>query len=175
MRALEANAALRQQIRDAIEAGLPVYAECGGLMYLARSLSWRGKTCQMVGAIRGDVVMHDKPVGRGYVRLEETGASPWHRSTDGALVNICAHEFHYSSLENLAAETRYAYRVTRGHGIDGQHDGIVYKNLFACYAHLRSMKAYNWAERFVRWVEALRDANRNLDVKNKSLAKAILH
>lgn len=172
MRALEANTALRRQIREAIESGLPVYAECGGLMYLANSLSWRGETCQMVGAISGDVVMHDKPVGRGYVRLEETGASPWHRSSDASEVKICAHEFHYSSIENLAAETRYAYRVARGHGVDGQHDGIVYKNLFASYAHLRSLKAYNWAERFVDWVRSLRDSRSDV-VENKSRPKAI--
>lgn len=162
MRALEANAALRRHIREAIESGLPVYAECGGLMYLANSLSWRGETCQMVGAIAGDVVMHDKPVGRGYVRLEETGASPWHRSSDASEVKICAHEFHYSSIENLSIETRYAYRVARGHGIDGQHDGIIYKNLFASYAHLRSLRAYNWAERFVDWVRSLRDVDLNM-------------
>lgn len=174
MRALEANTSLRRHIKESIESGLPVYAECGGLMYLANSLSWRDETCQMVGAIAGDVVMHDKPVGRGYVRLEETGASPWHRSSDASEVNICAHEFHYSSIENLAVETRYAYRVARGHGIDGQHDGIVYKNLFASYAHLRSLKAYNWAERFVDWVRLLRDAKLKL-IETESRTKAILH
>lgn len=158
MRALEANAALRGNLRAAIEDGLPVYAECGGLMYLARSLSWRGKTCQMVGAIAGDVVMHDKPVGRGYVRLAENGISPWHRETDAAELVIGGHEFHYSSLENLSPNTRFAYRVERGHGVDGENDGILYKNVFASYAHLRSLKAYNWAERFIDWVRAQRDA-----------------
>ena len=65
MAALEANAALRAELRTAIEAGLPTYAECGGLMYLARSIRWGGRTAQMVGAIPGDVVMHERPVGRG--------------------------------------------------------------------------------------------------------------
>ena len=61
----------------AIDAGLPVYAECGGLMYLARSLTHEGRTWRMVGAIDGDVVMHERPVGRGYVVLDETPAFPW--------------------------------------------------------------------------------------------------
>ncbi len=74
---LEANATLRTRIRSAVEAGMPVYAECGGLMYLARSLTWRGQTHRMVGAIPGDVVMHDRPVGRGYVSLAETPGFPW--------------------------------------------------------------------------------------------------
>ena len=152
---LEANTALRLQIREAIEGGLPVYAECGGLMYLSRSLTWHGKTCYMVGVIPGDVLMHEKPVGRGYVRLEETGLSPLHRSVDAANVEIPAHEFHYSSLENMGDGITFAYHMLRGHGVDGQHDGIVYKNMFASYCHLRSVKGYNWAERYVEWVSRI--------------------
>ncbi len=147
---LEANCAMREQMRHAIENGLPVYAECGGLMYLARSLTWRGKTRQMAGVIPGDVVMHDKPVGRGYVRLRETLAHPWPEAEGGAI--RLAHEFHYSSLENLPAGITYAYEMERGAGIDGQHDGLVYKNLLASYSHFRSLHGYNWARRFVAYV-----------------------
>jgi cobyrinic acid a,c-diamide synthase len=71
--ALQANAALRHALRSAVEAGLPTYAECGGLMYLARSITWQGRTAPMVGAIPGDAVMHARPVGRGYVQLQATG------------------------------------------------------------------------------------------------------
>ena len=76
-RELEANGALRDRIGAAIDAGLPVYAECGGLMYLARSLTREGHSYRMVGAIDGDVVMHERPVGRGYVVLDESPAFPW--------------------------------------------------------------------------------------------------
>jgi cobyrinic acid a,c-diamide synthase len=148
---LEANATFRDELHGAIESGLPVYAECGGLMYLSRSLTWRGKTRRMVGVIPGDVVMHDKPVGRGYVRLRETAAHPWlDESQTGA--ERLAHEFHYSSLDNLDAKMEYAYQVERGTGIDGRHDGLVYKNLLASYAHFRSLQGYNWASRFVAFV-----------------------
>ena len=54
MAELEANVALRAALRRAIECGLPTYAECGGLMYLSRSISWQGRTARMVGAIPGD-------------------------------------------------------------------------------------------------------------------------
>jgi cobyrinic acid a,c-diamide synthase len=153
---LEANAGLRAEIRNAIEAGMPVYAECGGLMYLARSIAWQGETREMVGVIPGDVVMHGKPVGRGYVRLEETGDAPWPRLDAGDTGEVRAHEFHYSSLENLAPGTTFAYRVLRGHGVDGVHDGIVYKNLLASYCHLRSLQGNNWAARFVASVRRAR-------------------
>lgn len=147
-RELEANAPLRAAIRQAIDGGLPVYAECGGLMYLARSLSWRGETRQMVGAIDGDVVMHERPVGRGYVRLSATADCPWPVGAN----DIHGHEFHYSSLEHLPADTVYAWRVERGHGIDGRNDGIVQGNLLASYAHLRSSRQFSWVDGFLQRV-----------------------
>jgi len=150
MQALEANAAMRQDLRRAIEVGMPVYAECGGLMYLARSLTWRGTRCQMVGAVPVDSVMHERPQGRGYVRLRETGFGLWPGVS--AMTEIRAHEFHYSSLENLDTDLRFAYDVLRGTGIDGRHDGIVYKNVLACYAHMRDLESNHWAARFVSFV-----------------------
>ena len=153
MRELEANTGLRAGILAAIQAGMPAYAECGGLMYLARSLSWRGDTRRMVGVIAGDVVLHEKPVGRGYVRLVPTAAHPW-QDQGAARTELAAHEFHYSSIEGLAADTRFAYRVVRGHGSDGKSDGIVVNNLLANYAHLRSAGSCNWAARFVDFVRS---------------------
>ncbi|MBE0614693.1 MAG: cobyrinate a,c-diamide synthase [Burkholderiales bacterium] len=151
MRELEANSAMRGEILAAIRAGMPAYAECGGLMYLARSLSWRGDTRSMVGAIAGDVVMHERPVGRGYVRLSPTEAHPW-GGHGGDSAEIPAHEFHYSSIEGLAPDTRFAYRVARGFGTDGKSDGIVVNNLLANYSHLRSAGCSEWAGRFAGFV-----------------------
>lgn len=156
MAELEANASLRSEIRQAIDNGLPAYAECGGLMYLARSMSWKGKTHAMAGVIPGDVVMHDRPVGRGYVRLKETGASPWNSAAPED--DIHAHEFHYSSLENLPDGLTYAYEVLRGYGIDGRRDGLVYKNLLASYTHLRSTRRFSWVKRFLALVEKCKSA-----------------
>jgi len=153
MAELEANAALRGAVHAAVSAGLPTYAECGGLMYLARSLHWRGRSARMVGVIPGDAVMHERPLGRGYVHLQETGAMPWGGS--GALLR--AHEFHHSSLENLDPAVAFAYRVRRGHGIDGTNDGVVIHNLVASYAHLRSAAGSNWAPRFVDFVRRERE------------------
>lgn len=152
MRQLQDNVSLRHAIRSAIESGLPVYAECGGLMYLSRSLAWRGDRCQMVGVIPGDTVMHTRPQGRGYVRLEATPGHPW--PIDGAAAGeiIRAHEFHYSSLEHLQTTERFAFRVLRGSGIDGSHDGYVYKNLLACYTHQRTTSSNRWTEYFLKFV-----------------------
>jgi cobyrinic acid a,c-diamide synthase len=149
---LEANAPLRAEIRQRIERGMPVYAECGGLMYLARSITWRGERREMVGAIAADVVMRDRPTGRGYVRLEETATHPWARKQ---AAEVRAHEFHYSNLENADPGLAYAYRMKRGHGIDGERDGIVVKNLLASYTHLRGAGGCDWPARFVQFARSV--------------------
>ncbi len=151
MAALEANTTLRGDIRAAIENGLPTYAECGGLMYLARRITWQEKSHAMVGIIPGDIVMHTRPQGRGYVRLRERAQHPWPLHSG---MEIPAHEFHYSSLDNLAPGVIFAYDVTRGSGVDGAHDGLMYKNLLASYTHLRDVNAHHWAQRFVEFVRS---------------------
>jgi len=150
---LEENHSLRTEIAEAVAAGLPTYAECGGLMYLCRTITWRGARHNMVGVIAADVVMHRQPQGRGLVRLRETAAMPWPPAEAAeAGAEIKAHEFHYAGLENFTKAPTFAYQVTRGHGIDGDHDGIVEGNLVASFTHLRSTRASPWAGRFVRFV-----------------------
>jgi cobyrinic acid a,c-diamide synthase len=106
----------------------------------------------MVGAIPGDVVMHERPVGRGYVHLEPSAAMPWR----GLRVPVHGHEFHHSSLQNLDPSVGFAWSVKRGHGIDGAHDGVVVHNLLASYSHLRSAAGTGWAGHFVDFVRLQR-------------------
>ena len=149
--ALEANAELRADIARKIRSGLPTYAECGGMMYLARSIQWKGVLHQMVGIIPADAVMHDRPQGRGLVLLQETEESPW-PSMNASEAEIPAHEFHYAALENLSAGQRFAYRMARGEGMGRGQDGIVIGNLLASFSHLRSSPRNPWVERFVAFV-----------------------
>jgi len=146
---LEANQSIRREIHQAIEDGLPVYAECGGLMYLARTIKWNNQQSNMVGTIPGDIIMEEKPQGRGYVRLKETAEGLWPLRTENV---IAAHEFHYSRFENLDKNARFAFEVVRGTGINGKNDGYVYKNLLACYTHQRSTSKNRWTQRFVDFV-----------------------
>ena len=155
--ALSANQSLRAEIRQALASGMPAYAECGGLMYLSRSIQWHRKKFDMVGAAPGDVIVEDRPQGRGYVTIEETGKSLWPSaplSARDAGAGIPAHEFHYARLENLPDSLDYAYRVIRGNGIDGRHDGLLVGNLQAGFAHRRNTEADPWVN---RWVEFVRE------------------
>ncbi len=146
MQKLEANRALRADIKAKIEAGLPTYAECGGLMYLCETLSWHGETRQMVGAVAGDAVMNARPQGRGYTRMKALGGM-WEAGTE-----VLAHEFHYARVDNLPDNTKFAYEVLRGHGMDGKNDGVMAHNMLAGFCHLRHSNATPWAAKFVDFV-----------------------
>jgi len=159
MHALAANQSFMTHIAELIERGIPAYAECGGLMYLCRSLLWNEKSAEMVGIINADVEMKSKPQGRGLIRFNETSNMLWptlnpNKGEDAQKRTISAHEFHYSKLTNLSKDTQFAYKITRGMGIDGENDGIVYKNLLASYAHLQNTQQNLWAERFVQFIRS---------------------
>jgi len=153
--ALAANHGLLAEIREALAAGKPAYAECGGLMYLSRRISWNGQSADMVGAVSADTLVGERPQGRGYMLLRESGESPWpqqHQNGDAGATDIPAHEFHYARLKNVAADYRYAYGVMRGTGIDGHRDGLIVNNLQAGFSHHRNTAANPWVERFVSFV-----------------------
>ena len=165
MKALSENTTLRTCIHDAIESGLPVYAECGGLMYLSESISWGNKTYPMVNIIPATTVMNDKPQGRGYVSLKQTEKMPWPNVANTPTTKaIAAHEFHYSMLKDdqgkLTQKGSFAYAVERGYGIDGAHDGWLYKNLLASYSHMRNTSKYHWAERFTAFIQKIKETKK---------------
>ncbi len=157
--ALTANRSLRESIKHAIEAGLPTYAECGGLMYLAQGLTWNGDSHDMVGVLPAHALMHERPQGRGYVRLEENRDNhPWSLRPN-ANTELRAHEFHYSELSGLPDDARFAYKVLRGSGIQRQQDGFVYRNLLASYTHLRNTTENPWVKRFLHFVQSHKLSN----------------
>ena len=149
--ALQNNNSLMQSVKSAIETGLPIYAECGGLMYLSQSIQWRDNIYNMVGALPIEILMQDKPIGRGYVELEYTADHPWASTLKNVAQPIKAHEFHYSDIKLLNKELPFAYKVKRGHGIDGKRDGIIYNNVLASYVHLRNTNTM-WPQHFIDFV-----------------------
>jgi len=147
MAALEANVAMRVSIRNNIEKGLPTYAECGGLMYLCDNLSWKGETREMAGVIPGNAVMCARPQGRGHTQLLPLSDSSW-----PAGKAFKAHEFHYARVDNLPDDTRFAFEMQRGDGIQDARDGVVMHNLLAGFCHMRNTKSNPWVTRFLQYV-----------------------
>ncbi len=159
--ALHNNHALRQAVHDAIENNLPVYAECGGLMYLCKNIQWHEKDYAMVGTIPANAIMHTKPQGRGYIQLQKNINHPWGQTKADDKTTLAAHEFHYSSISKLPDDSRYAFNVKRGAGINGKYDGYVYKNLLACYAHQRHTLANPWIKDFIHFVKTKKTDQRS--------------
>ncbi|MFC1910182.1 cobyrinate a,c-diamide synthase [Chloroflexota bacterium] len=142
---LEANKGLRTDIAVAIEGGLPVYAECAGLMYLCQGLDWQGKRYEMVGVIPGDVELCLKNQGHGYIEAEVSKENPWLPVG----LTVRGHQFHHSRL-TAAENLWYAYKIKRRREQDSGADGIVYKNVFASYTHIHALGVPQWAQAFVR-------------------------
>jgi len=141
---LEANSGLRRDIAEAVEDGLPVYAECAGLMYLCRGIRWRDRRYEMVDIIPAEAEICQRPQGHGYVVAKVSGENPFFSLG----LTIRGHEFHHSKL-SISGGLKYAYRIRRGQGIDGKVDGIIYKNVFAAYTHVHALGTPNWADAFV--------------------------
>ncbi len=155
---LSANQSMINSIKRAIQQGLPTYAECGGLMYLCSNLTYNGNTYPLCDVISATVNMHKRPQGRGYVILETNDTHPWF--TDNRQT-INAHEFHYSAIQGLPEDTKYAYTIKRGTGIDNINDGIILYNLVASYSHLRHTDECLWVDNFVSFVKRCKNRVQN--------------
>jgi len=153
---LAANAGFCASLRSAAESGLPIYAECGGLIYLGRSLTAAGKQYPMTGVLPLDFVLEKKPQAHGYTALS---AGSMNMFLDKGVI-IRGHEFHYSRVMNLDDLPPLAYEVNRGWGIDGKGDGIVYKNVLAAYTHIHALGTPEWADSMVRIAGQYRNTKR---------------
>jgi cobyrinic acid a,c-diamide synthase len=142
MQELSANRRLRLDIRAAAKGGLPIYAECGGLMYLSRRIIWGERSAEMVGALPCDVEVTARPQGHGYVMGEALEGNPFLPA--GTIVR--GHEFHHSRIVNWQGDLPTAYRLRRGNGLGGGRDGLVYGNVLAAYTHLHAAGSPGWAQ-----------------------------
>lgn len=158
---LEANVPLRRAVRDAAEAGMPIYAECGGLMYLSQAIITDEGRYPMAGVFPFDVSMEKRPQGHGYAIQETTEANPFFPQG----LEVRGHEFHHSMVRWPKAEDRgtYGYLTKRGKGARMSaleaRDGLVYKNTLAAYHHLHARSAESWAPSFVAKARAYQDKN----------------
>jgi cobyrinic acid a,c-diamide synthase len=144
-RELSANAVLLRDVRERIEAGMPAWAECGGLIYLCRSATWEGRQWPLAGVLPIDIVYQRKPAGCGYLELESRAGSGWFSVGE----RVRAHEFHYSKPAAGNVDLACQFDVAKGFGLTGCEDGLLYRNLFASYAHFHAVANPGWAERFV--------------------------
>lgn len=145
--ALAENEAFKKSLLKAIEKGLPVYAECGGLMYLGKSLVLENKTYPMVGVLPLVFSLAKKPQAHGYTIIEVQRDNPFFKK--GA--SFKGHEFHYSKVIDIDEDgISMAFKMKRGKGIKDGLDGICYKNVLATYTHLHALGSPEWADGMIK-------------------------
>lgn len=142
-KALADNTSFRNVLCRQIEGGLPVYAECGGFMYLGESLIVEGRTYPMVGALPIHFIVGKKPQGHGYTVMDVEELNPFFPVGS----NLKGHEFHYSRpIITGNKDMRFIFKVRRGHGLDGERDGVCRKNVLGTYTHVHAIGSPLWIE-----------------------------
>jgi len=141
------NATFRRQLKDLAEKGLPIYAECGGLMYLGEELVLDEGTFPMAGVLPVVFGFSKKPQGHGYTVVSVEHENPYYKIGS----EIKGHEFHYSKvLEWRGTDQDLAFGMKRGAGFINKRDGVCYKNVLATYTHIHALGTPLWAEAMVR-------------------------
>ena len=138
---LASNVQFLKSVRRAVEKGMPVWAECGGLMFLSRQINWQDGSYPMAGVFPIDIEISSRPQGHGYMEVAVDNPNPFFKV--GSVLK--GHEFHYSRIITKDYIPT-AFSVTRGVGIGEGRDGLIYRNVLACYLHLHSLGTPEWAE-----------------------------
>jgi len=140
---LAGNAGFRNSIRHMAERGLPIYAECGGLMFLGESIGVDGEKYPMAGVFPITFDMKNKPQAHGYTIAEIDRPNPFYPL--GTLLH--GHEFHYSAVAGIAegALQYSAFSMQRGKGIKDKRDGLCFNNVLGTYTHVHALGSPEWA------------------------------
>jgi cobyrinic acid a,c-diamide synthase len=161
---LARNRALMKSVERHARNGLPIYAECGGLMYLCRSLRWDTVVYPMTGLFPVDLSMRRKPVGHGYTSLRIDAPNPFYSIG----TTIRGHEFHYSGPVDGALNAESCMQVEAGTGLGSRRDGMVRFNALACYTHVHADGTDSWAPALVSRAAEYAARRRVHDNKNNS-------
>ena len=145
-RRLSENATFRRSVLEAVDSGLPVYAECGGLIYLGESISLDGEEFPLVGVFPVRFGLEKKPQAHGYTILEVSGKNGFYPYGE----TIKGHEFRYSKILSWQGDAEdLALTMQRGVGFADGRDGLVFKNVLALYSHVHALATPQWAGNMV--------------------------
>jgi cobyrinic acid a,c-diamide synthase len=139
---LAENASMRASIRDAAAAGLPTYAECGGLMYLAEELQTADGAFPMVGALPGSTSIAEPRLHIGYRTARVVTTSP----LDAAGTEVRGYEFHYATSAVASDAPAYAF--------EARSDGAVCGACVGAFLHRHFIPGDPAIARFVDAAEA---------------------
>ncbi len=147
VKALCGNRKFRRQLKALAEDGLPIYAECGGLMYLGEALVMDNVSYPMAGVLPLVFGFSGRPQGHGYTIVKVAGPNPYY----AVGTEIRGHEFHYSRVLAWKGDDQdLVFDMQRGNGIVNKKDGVRYKNVLATYTHIHALGTPAWAVAMVR-------------------------
>lgn len=146
------NKSFRDSIKYLAEKGMPIYGECGAVIYLGRSVLFNGKKNEMCGVFPLDFEFTKKPAGHGYTEIKVDKENSFFPKG----LTLKGHEFHYSLPVNWNSESyNTAFFVKKGFGFDGKRDGLFTKNVFVTYSHLHAAGAESWAKHLIETVKKI--------------------
>lgn len=136
------NTTFRHSIKDAADAGLPIYAECGGLIYLGESIFLDGEEYPLTGVFPVRFGLKKKPQAHGYTELIVSSKNPFYNKGS----RIKGHEFRYSQVLLWEGSPQdLVLTMERGVGFMNGRDGLVYNNVLALYTHIHALATPQWA------------------------------
>ena len=143
---LTMNKGMIASIKKLAVDGLPIYAECGGLMYLAEEIFWKDKIYPLSGVLPIVINVNHKPQGHGYCEMRVDKENPFYKI--GTVLK--GHEFHYSKIYDHDPGIKSALSVSRGKGCFDGRDGLIYKNVFASYIHVHALATPEWVDGMIK-------------------------
>jgi cobyrinic acid a,c-diamide synthase len=150
---LAQNASMRKSVREHVHAGMPLYAECGGLMYLSRELQYEGVSYPMADVFPLDTKVFKKPQGHGYTSALIASPNPFYPLQ----ARLTGHEFHYSRCVDTSGIDSFVFQIELGQGMAKGHDGVLHRNCLAGYTHMHALGNPLWAGNFVSAARIYRD------------------
>ncbi len=151
------NAGFRNRLKELSLKGLPIYAECGGLIFLGKTIFLDGKEYPMSGILPIKFGLSKKPQGHGYTKVEVVNDNPFYEMGE----TLRGHEFRYSSiLEIDYQDQEMAFKMERGKGILEKKDGFFKNNTFGTYTHIHALGSPSWAPALIRKAEEYKAASK---------------
>lgn len=152
--ALSKNLQIKKLVYNLACKGLPIYAECGGLIYLCSQLKCNGISYPLAGVFPVSAYLHTKPRGHGYTRVKIIQSNPFHPLG----LEFTGHEFHYSNCNGTeTAGLCFCMQMLRGTGLHAAEDGLLFKNTLATYTHIHALGVPTWAPSFLRAAQQYKD------------------
>jgi len=156
---LSGNVSMLKSVCEAGQNGLPIYAECGGLVWLSRSMTYHNETFKLCNLLPLNITFKEKPAGHGYCKVIVDNPNPFFPVG----TKFKGHEFHYTEAFPVTNQIESVFNTEKGVGALKGRDGIVFKNIFASYFHFHAIGNSEWAKGLINAAKSVHDEMRYMN------------